>query len=242
MLKKSTSFFSVLVFTLVTLSVVSFASAHTLLHSSPTDPAPLTKVIPSVVEKMTKGTAIYYSFSIPVGATNLAISTTGSTGDADIYLNKDKARNTKTSTWKSIKSASTEKITLTTPVAGTYFLTLRAYTATTNTKVTLNYTSSISTTPTPIVACTMDAKICGDGTSVGRTGPDCQFVCPASPTPAAINGSCGLSSGVASTLTPTSNLCSVGSPSLVSGIGPYAWTCSGSYGGLNAICNAPKQK
>jgi uncharacterized UPF0146 family protein len=28
------------------------------------------------------------------------------------------------------------------------------------------------------VACTMDAKLCSDGTSVGRTGPDCEFVCP----------------------------------------------------------------
>lgn len=28
------------------------------------------------------------------------------------------------------------------------------------------------------VACTMDAKLCPDGTSVGRTGPDCKFICP----------------------------------------------------------------
>lgn len=41
--------------------------------------------------------------------------------------------------------------------------------------------------PTPIppdgtdrtVACTMDAKICPDGSAVGRTGPDCEFeACP----------------------------------------------------------------
>ena len=34
---------------------------------------------------------------------------------------------------------------------------------------------SISTLP---VACTMDAKICPDGSYVGRSGPDCKFVCP----------------------------------------------------------------
>lgn len=28
------------------------------------------------------------------------------------------------------------------------------------------------------VACTMDAKQCPDGSYVGRTGPDCEFVCP----------------------------------------------------------------
>lgn len=27
-------------------------------------------------------------------------------------------------------------------------------------------------------ACTTDAKICPDGSVVGRTGPDCEFVCP----------------------------------------------------------------
>lgn len=28
------------------------------------------------------------------------------------------------------------------------------------------------------IACTKDAMICPDGTSVGRTGPSCEFVCP----------------------------------------------------------------
>ena len=32
----------------------------------------------------------------------------------------------------------------------------------------------------PGIACTMDAKQCADGSYVGRTGPNCQFVCPAS--------------------------------------------------------------
>lgn len=34
-------------------------------------------------------------------------------------------------------------------------------------------------TPTPKVACTQDAKLCPDGTGVGRTGPKCDFApCP----------------------------------------------------------------
>ena len=32
------------------------------------------------------------------------------------------------------------------------------------------------------MACTMDAMMCPDGTAVGRTGPNCEFVCPALPT------------------------------------------------------------
>ncbi len=39
-------------------------------------------------------------------------------------------------------------------------------------------------TPSPsdpdggMIACTMDAMMCPDGSYVGRTGPNCQFVCP----------------------------------------------------------------
>jgi len=34
------------------------------------------------------------------------------------------------------------------------------------------------------VACTMDAKLCPDGSYVGRSGPNCEFEeCPASTTP-----------------------------------------------------------
>lgn len=37
---------------------------------------------------------------------------------------------------------------------------------------------SVSTTTIKPIACTMDAKMCPDGTYVGRTGPNCEFVCP----------------------------------------------------------------
>ncbi|MCE9643860.1 hypothetical protein K8Q93_01275 [Candidatus Parcubacteria bacterium] len=38
------------------------------------------------------------------------------------------------------------------------------------------------------VACTMEAKLCPDGSSVGRTGPDCEFaVCPGTQTPSGWN-------------------------------------------------------
>ncbi|MBP9702970.1 hypothetical protein KBD69_04760 [Candidatus Woesebacteria bacterium] len=45
-------------------------------------------------------------------------------------------------------------------------------------------TTSVPTpTPPPVAACTKDAYACPDGTKVGRTGPNCEFVCPsAAPT------------------------------------------------------------
>jgi hypothetical protein len=51
---------------------------------------------------------------------------------------------------------------------------------------------SISTTQN-IVACTEDARICPDGTTVGRVAPDCKFAeCPSGqPTPAFCGGIAG---------------------------------------------------
>jgi len=42
--------------------------------------------------------------------------------------------------------------------------------------------------PTPDVACTADAMQCPNGSWIGRSGPDCQFVCPIIPTSTGTNG------------------------------------------------------
>ncbi len=44
-------------------------------------------------------------------------------------------------------------------------------------------------TSTAGVICTMDAKMCPDGTYVGRTGPNCEFVCPTAGTSTGTAGS-----------------------------------------------------
>lgn len=47
---------------------------------------------------------------------------------------------------------------------------------------------NMSNRETPLIACTMEAKLCPDGSAVGRTGPNCEFTaCPevgTTPTPA----------------------------------------------------------
>ena len=49
-----------------------------------------------------------------------------------------------------------------------------------------------------------------------------------------INGVCGLANGSSFASAPTTNLCSSGAPSAVSGSGPWSWSCSGSNGGATA--------
>ncbi len=42
-----------------------------------------------------------------------------------------------------------------------------------------NYHKPVTPAPTQPVACTAEAKICPDGSAVGRTGPNCEFAqCP----------------------------------------------------------------
>lgn len=55
---------------------------------------------------------------------------------------------------------------------------------------------------------------------------------------AVITGSCGSSNGLALSSAPVSGLCAAGTPSAVSGTGPWAWTCAGSGGGSTASCSA----
>jgi hypothetical protein len=58
----------------------------------------------------------------------------------------------------------------------------------------------------------------------------------ASPTP--INGACGASNGIVDNIAPTTDLCSTGSASAVTGSGPWSWSCLGSYGGVDTSCVA----
>ncbi|EKE25918.1 MAG: hypothetical protein ACD_5C00006G0006, partial [uncultured bacterium] len=54
-----------------------------------------------------------------------------------------------------------------------------------------------------------------------------------------MNGVCGMDDGKNLDSAPT-NLCSVGTPSAVTGSGPWNWECAGIYGGSNTSCLAKK--
>lgn len=54
----------------------------------------------------------------------------------------------------------------------------------------------------------------------------------------AILAVCGSANGVPSPNPPSTNLCSVGTPSSVTGNGPFDWTCSGINGGPSSACRA----
>lgn len=57
------------------------------------------------------------------------------------------------------------------------------------------------------------------------------------PPPTLINGNCGSDNGKSLASTPA-NLCAAGTPSGVSGSGPWTWSCQGQNGGTTANCQA----
>lgn len=63
---------------------------------------------------------------------------------------------------------------------------------------------------------------------------------PAPPAPGPVlNGLCGAANGVAMANQPLENLCSTGTPSSISGSGPWNWNCLGENGGMTVSCTAP---
>ncbi len=57
---------------------------------------------------------------------------------------------------------------------------------------------------------------------------------------APVNGTCGSANGLSSAAAPTTNFCSAGTASAVTGSGPWNWSCTGSNSGSSASCSAPK--
>ena len=96
------------------------------------------------------------------------------------------------------------------------------------------------------------SRLCSAGTvsTVSGTGPwswtcigsgggsTAQCSAPLAQNPP-VNGRCGPANGVATNSAPTAGLCSSGSPTTISGSGPWSWSCLGSNGGSTASCSAP---
>jgi pseudolysin/vibriolysin len=84
-------------------------------------------LLPSVSKNAWSST---YSVAIPSGTTQLVVSISGGTGDADLYVRKGSAPTTSAYDCRPYKSGNTETCTFTNPTAGsTYYIAVRAYAA-----------------------------------------------------------------------------------------------------------------
>ena len=81
-----------------------------------------------------------WTINVPAGASNLVISTSGGTGDADLYVRYGSAPTTSTYDCRPYRSGNAESCSFATPQAGTYHVMLRGYSSFSG--VTLNGTYS----------------------------------------------------------------------------------------------------
>ena len=84
-------------------------------------------------------TAIY-TLVVPAGATNLSFTTSGGTGDADLYVRLGSAPTTSSYTCRPYTSGNSETCSFAAPTAGTYYVGLRAYAAFSGVTLTTSYT------------------------------------------------------------------------------------------------------
>jgi alpha-tubulin suppressor-like RCC1 family protein len=97
--------------------------------------------------------------------------------------------------------------------------------------------TAVTLTATPATGSTF-AGWSGACNSSGQVTLDADKTCTATFAIAVISGACGSSNGGTFTTAPTTNLCSAGTPTTVSGSGPWTWSCTGSNGGTPDNCSA----
>jgi len=76
-----------------------------------------------------KGSEVFYTFTIPAGAKNLRVATTGGSGDVDLYLRAGSKPTTSTYDCRPYEQGNAEVCSGATPTAGTWHVMLRGYTA-----------------------------------------------------------------------------------------------------------------
>ena len=83
----------------------------------------------------------FYTLSVPSGATNLSFTTSGGTGDADLYVRFGSQPTTTTSDCSSTSATNTETCSFATPSTGTYHVLLYGYAAYSGVTLTGSYTA-----------------------------------------------------------------------------------------------------
>ena len=86
------------------------------------------------------GTHFYYSLVVPSGKTNVTFTTTGGTGDADLFVSRGTQPTTSVSEQSSEGATTEETISINNPVAGTYYVLVYAWSAINGVSVKGEYT------------------------------------------------------------------------------------------------------
>ena len=75
----------------------------------------------------TSGNWLHYTINVPAGASNLSIASSGGSGDADLYVRRGSQPTTSAYDCRPYRSGNAETCSFATPQAGTWHVSLRAY-------------------------------------------------------------------------------------------------------------------
>ncbi len=135
----------------------------------------LTKGVAVTGLAATTGNSLNYTMVVPAGSTNLTFTTSGGTGDADMYVQFGTAPTDTSYVCRPYLGGNAETCTIAAPSAGTYYVRLKAYSSFSGVSLVGNYTTG-STGGTQTYSNTADYAI-GDNTTVdspitvsGRSG------------------------------------------------------------------------
>lgn len=87
----------------------------------------LTKGVPVTNQSATTGNSLNYTLVVPAGASNLTFTTSGGSGDADLYVKFGSAPTDSSYDCRPYKNGNSETCTFASPQAGTYYVRLKAY-------------------------------------------------------------------------------------------------------------------
>lgn len=116
-------------FTVSNVSGIAVAGGQAVGTIVNDDATPLVNAVPVNGINTPISTLSIYSLEVPSGRTSVTFTTSGGTGDADLYVKRGAIPNSQTADCKSTGATSAENCVITSPTAGTYYVVVSAYTA-----------------------------------------------------------------------------------------------------------------
>lgn len=112
-----------------------------------------------------------YTLVVPAGAASLTVTTSGGSGDVDMYVRRDAVPTLTTNDCNSATPTTSESCSIAAPAAGTYYILLKGFAAYSGLTLTANYATTLS-------AYTLTATRTGAGTVTSSPGGiDCGSDC-----------------------------------------------------------------
>ncbi|HNS20344.1 MAG TPA: pre-peptidase C-terminal domain-containing protein [Sedimentisphaerales bacterium] len=92
------------------------------------------------------GSEKFYMITVPSGQDELVISTSGGTGDVDLYVRRGSLPTTTSYDYRPYKIGNEETVTVSNPLAGTWYIMLRGYNAYANVTLLAQYSAAMTIT------------------------------------------------------------------------------------------------